>query len=364
MIARHLYRKRAFTLVELLVVIAIIGVLVALLLPAVQAAREAARRMQCTNNLKQMALAAHNYSDSYKTFPISSAWNRGGATGDSANKAWSDKVMMLPFLEQTSNYDQTNFALRPYDPHGWNGNDNVATQSIRLPVFLCPSNPNEQAGGRANFSYATNGGTPYSQPHTVAGQPDTNPGRNNGISAYFRYDHRPPGNPPPPPDPNDSAVRFASITDGTSVTAAYSEFVIANELKTNTTNPNAGELRSQVYHWVPATDSTAQVRLNCLAVNQITGPNDPNRHKMRGAGWAWSFMGTGNVYSHVMGPNEKACHIWTNGDDWYGRNAMSASSAHKGGVNVAMADASVDFVSQTIDIAAWWAMGTRNGGRE
>lgn len=355
MTARHSYRRRAFTLVELLVVIAIIGILVALLLPAVQAAREAARRMQCTNNLKQIVLASHNYADTYKTFPISSAWNRGGAAGDSRVKSWSDKVMLLPFLEQQQTYDQTNFNIEPYDPHGWHGNANIATQSIRLPMFLCPSNGNEQAGGKANFSYATNMGTPYQPPHLVAGQPDTNPGRNNGFSAYFRYDHR------TTPDVNDAVVKFASITDGTSATAAYSEFVIANELKTNTASPSAGELRQQVYDWVPTTNSTAQVRLNCKTVAALV---TPDRVRMRGAGWAWSFMGTGNVYAHTMLPNEKACHIWNGGDDWYGRTAMSASSQHSGGVNVALADASVDFVAQTIDVSAWWAMGTRNGGRE
>jgi prepilin-type N-terminal cleavage/methylation domain-containing protein len=94
--------RGAFTLIELLVVIAIIAVLIALLLPAVQQAREAARRTQCKNNLKQIGLAMHNYHDTYNLFPISIGWNPNG----SQNGNFSDKVFMLPYLDRVAEYNQ------------------------------------------------------------------------------------------------------------------------------------------------------------------------------------------------------------------------------------------------------------------
>lgn len=132
--------KRGFTLVELLVVIAIIGVLVALLLPAVQAAREAARRMSCGNNLKQIALACHNYQSTYKTLP----WNWDPTWPDPAantitnanNQAFSWLFAMLPFIEQQPLYDQTD----KITPGGnWAPNNRVLRQTV-IPAFICPSN--------------------------------------------------------------------------------------------------------------------------------------------------------------------------------------------------------------------------------
>src|SRR6187431_1608878 len=113
---------RAFTLVELLVVIAIIGVLVALLLPAVQAAREAARRMQCGNNLKQLTLAMHNYADTYKMFPIAIAWHEQRNSGAQERaEAFSHLAMLLPYIERKPEYDKIDWRLRAYAGDGWNG---------------------------------------------------------------------------------------------------------------------------------------------------------------------------------------------------------------------------------------------------
>src|SRR5580704_2267113 len=105
-IVNRVLRRSGFTLIELLVVIAIIAVLVALLLPAVQQAREAARRTQCKNNLKQIGLAMHNYHEIYNCFPISIGWNQFNNANNGSQNAWSDKVFMLPFLDRASQYNQ------------------------------------------------------------------------------------------------------------------------------------------------------------------------------------------------------------------------------------------------------------------
>ncbi|GIW96621.1 MAG: prepilin-type N-terminal cleavage/methylation domain-containing protein [Pirellulaceae bacterium] len=332
------WRKEGFTLVELLVVIAIIGILVALLLPAVQAAREAARRMQCSNNLKQIVLAYHNYHDVHKRFPIAISWS----VWDDGRGAFSDKVALLPFIEQQTLYDRVNFFGDPFDSGGWwNQNANRISQSPRLPVFNCPSQDIELFSGVANFTYAANHGTSHLA-HVGNAQMAQN-GLHNGIAAYFhaRNNHW---------VRNDSAVGFHSITDGSANTAAYSEFILDSpRLRANPRDAN-----HQVHSWAGG-NNTAETRLNCLAQTGLSG-----RPEMRGRSWGPSFMGVGAVYNHTMLPNEKACHSYT--DDWGGSNLMHASSRHKGGVNVGMADGSVQFISQQITTTAWWALGTRNGG--
>ena len=140
--------KRGFTLIELLVVIAIIGVLIALLLPAVQSAREAARRAQCVNNIKQLGLAAHNYNSAHGIFPGAYQTGRlaGGAPGVGGMwGSWSPQALLLPFLEQTAIYNAANFMFinQGNDIGGSYGNVYVNTTTIRSKInsFVCPSNP-------------------------------------------------------------------------------------------------------------------------------------------------------------------------------------------------------------------------------
>lgn len=131
-------RPAAFTLVELLVVIAIIGILIALLLPAVQSAREAARRMQCTNNLKQMGLALHNYHDAFRSFPIGS---RSGTISSYNTYGTNWRTGLLPFLEQKPLYDSLNFETGSFS--GWNtqpfSGGNQVLEKLAIPVYKCPS---------------------------------------------------------------------------------------------------------------------------------------------------------------------------------------------------------------------------------
>ena len=379
-LARVRTNRRGFTLVELLVVIAIIGILVSLLLPAVQAAREAARKTQCVNNLKQIGLGLQNYHTSAQAFPIEISWgqvtwdpnpcNTGAAFGQQTPGCWkdgnfrgafSDKVMMLPQLDRIPEANKTLWNNDAFDPGGWNGggaNPNRLTQSSRLPVFNCPSMPWVNWEGYAQFTYAINHGTTHychtctnvssndyyksSQQDTWAKDPNGNdqPIQNfhNGMAAYMG------------PNPHewlrsDPVVNFGKVNDGSSNTAAYSEFV----LDTNK------DPKFQIYAWTDGIN-TALARQFCL--NNVPGLS--GRQNRRGSGWAWSFMGIGTAYNHTMMPNEKACHGYA--DDWGGSNVMSASSKHGNGVNVCMADGSVRWVSQGILPPVWWQMGTRDAG--
>jgi prepilin-type processing-associated H-X9-DG protein len=157
---------------------------------------------------------------------------------------------------------------------------------------------------------------------------------------------------------NDNPVTFAAVRDGTTNTAAYSEFVI-EQWYGNAASADKGKLRAQVFNWASGT-STEEVRRSCLAQPAM---NDANGGRvMRGASWSWPFTGVGGSYSHTMMPNEKSCHGYEG--DWYGSNVMAATSQHPGGVNVGMADGSVKFQSETIDSNTWWALGTRSGGEQ
>ena len=130
-------RRNGFTLIELLVVIAIIAILIALLLPAVQQAREAARRGQCRNNLKQIGLALHNYLDTYRVFPP--AFVSDISTTDTPGGEWSPQARILPFVDQANLYNNMNLDVDYEDPV------NAGVATTRVPIYLCPSEPQDRA---------------------------------------------------------------------------------------------------------------------------------------------------------------------------------------------------------------------------
>ncbi len=351
-------RNRGFTLVELLVVIAIIGILVALLLPAVQAAREAAHRMQCSNNLKQIVLAMHNYHDTYKNFPISIGW---GGNGD-YRISYSDKVCLLPFIERDSEYKVAKLAAPPgtayysggydgiYQATWWGGNP--LAFSGKIPIFNCPSNSNDLNGGRGQHTYSINTGTSHMN-HNGTNGTDCSDERMNGIAA-FRYGIEGVRASAPP-------VNMAKILDGTSNTVAYSEFVV-QDIGATSDEPVVGfnkrKIRAQFYSWGLGGSNTAQARQGCL--NQT---DNSDRYDLRGSSFSWSFPQVGGAYNHTMLPNERSCWSFS-GDDWMGTNLFAATSEHPGGVQVGLADGSVRFVTETIDANVWWAIGTRNSGEQ
>lgn len=332
--------RKGFTLVELLVVIAIIGILIALLLPAVQAAREAARRTSCTNNLKQIVLAAHNYHDTLKKLPIMVGWNVNPANGAwTRNGAFSDKVPLLPFLEQTNAHDKTRFDGEPYTNRGWHNNRNNESQSQKFPMFICPSAGTETPGGEQGLhTYSIIvGTTPSVWPYSPAnGVQD----KNNGMAAIFGV----------PTNLCNQHRRFASAKDGTANTLYYSEFI-----------PDDGG-SNKFYHvmdWISC-NNVDECRTACInQTNQI----DAGRRGLRGAGWAASWSAFGSGICVTLGPNEPTCHHRNGRSDWMVNDGFyTANSNHPAGVNAARLDGSVDFVPESIDINVWRNLGARNDG--
>ncbi|PQO44863.1 DUF1559 domain-containing protein [Blastopirellula marina] len=207
--------RRAFTLVELLVVIAIIGVLVALLLPAVQQAREAARRMQCTNHLKQLALAMHNYHDTFQVFPQGmNGTMQNGYVDNPQEMTWMPLV--LPFLEQGALHDSFDFTITTSTCCGaWPTYDTV------VPTLLCPSDPagvkNTQQGFHGNYVLCL-GDTLYN--------PSTDPGGTNRNGMFFPR----------------SRTKFTNMQDGTSNT------LMAGELLINPDTSSGHDLRGRYFN--------------------------------------------------------------------------------------------------------------------
>jgi prepilin-type N-terminal cleavage/methylation domain-containing protein/prepilin-type processing-associated H-X9-DG protein len=336
--ARRETDRRGFTLVELLVVIAIIGVLVALLLPAVQAAREAARRSQCANHLKQWALGCHNYHSTYEAFP------HGRLDPAVGGYRWSMQASVLPYIEQGNVYtiiDYTNPASI---------NDPRVT-NVKIPVCYCPSDSDRMtnaadpgnAVGHGRTSYRGNGGNDSGwilsgAVINIAASPE----QNNGIFVTNRI------------------VRMADILDGTSNTALLSEAIMGDGDQTRVSL--LGDYFQIPYG--PADPTPAdRIAIYNECRNLVPTTSTPQ----------WSYSGrywyVGNYavsrYNHIMPPNGKSCacsgpgalNVRMN----YKGTATTASSRHPGGVQVALADGSVRFVPQTIDINTWWALGSRDG---
>jgi prepilin-type N-terminal cleavage/methylation domain-containing protein/prepilin-type processing-associated H-X9-DG protein len=314
--------RRGFTLIELLVVIAIIAVLIALLLPAVQAAREAARRSQCVNNLKQFGLALHNYHDTHGSFPIGQSLNvQTGSKNDI-----SAQTRLLPFLEQTPLSNAINFSFSSTTP------PNATALVTSVNIFLCPSDavtllPVGWAGNNYRVNYGTSIVNSY-------GTQDT-----SGVNVNM-----------PPPNGLfflDMNIRIASVTDGTSNTAAFGEHV-----KGDFSSAISTEL-SDTYQPGTHPASADEAYQNCLAVNIL----DLTKQGNSNAGAPWMSDGhTPARYYHATPPNSRGCMFPPQ------RISTTANSRHPGGVNITMTDGSVRFFKSTINLTVWRALGTRAGG--
>lgn len=247
--------SHGFTLIELLVVIAIIAVLIALLLPAVQQAREAARRTQCKNNLKQIGLALHNYHDAFQTFPPGYIAN---ANTSQTTPGWGWCSMLLPYLDQTPLYNQLNFNLPVEAP------SNRPASSTRIPMFLCPSDL--YTGGTFNITSdpANSVVVMPASPSSYAGctgndASDVDDRTTGGNGVLFR----------------NSRVRFADIRDGTTNTIAVGERSWSQTNGVWIGTPNNGLIRAgQKNPFAPlAEPATYGVLAHCHWINILTDPD-------------------------------------------------------------------------------------------
>ncbi|SMP63901.1 prepilin-type N-terminal cleavage/methylation domain-containing protein/prepilin-type processing-associated H-X9-DG domain-containing protein [Neorhodopirellula lusitana] len=317
--------RPGFTLVELLVVIAIIGVLVGLLLPAVQAAREAARRMSCSNNMKQIGLGLHMHHDTVGYFPSQREIEKAPVIA--ANQSfyrWGPLALLTPYLEQSAIYGAIDlqeplylFTMGP--PPGVNTHPDLASEvATAVPTFLCPSDVNTRVSeewGATNY-HANNG----------SGQDG---GLYEDTDGLFFIDSR---------------CRFRDILDGSSHTAAFCETLVGNGLSESTravANSGAHGVLASVWNANAATIEDSW----CL---DDTGPVLFNR----GEKWAdGSLNDTG--YHHFRSPNSAI-------NDCYSRYAAikSGRSRHVGGVTVLLADGSVRFVTDSVDTETWRNVGS------
>jgi len=325
-----------FTLIELLVVIAIIAVLIGLLLPAVQSAREASRRIQCTNNLKQIGLGIHNYFSSFDVLPPAGSVDiSGNSTGSGrVPQTASVHLRLTNYLEQRAVYDAYNFQIGDVLA----GNSvpaNTTVMSTSIPGYLCPSDPNPGTtlklviGYNApvtTVNYAINGGT----------NRQNNGGSTNGVTWWLggstNYGAR---------------VTLAGVTDGTSNTAAMSEWVKGKSGR------NAPGL-NLVYAISTYVNGGAQNDFNLCSRS-----NTP-LWDFKGEYWTLQDSGRGGPYYHVMPPNQTACAI----DMSFGDvdTFIGPSSSHPGGANVLILDGSVRFLKTTTALMTWNALGSRAGG--
>ncbi len=314
--------RSAFTLIELLVVIAIIGVLIALLLPAVQQAREAARRIQCNNNLKQLGLALANYESAYGCLPM----GRSSPVGLGSGSAYSPQSRVLAFLEQRAGFEALNFDL------GWDNLANSTAAATRLSTFLCPSDSqNRVPPAWGGLNYRVNEGTSVVMWY---GETDT-----AGVNRTM----------PPPNGPffANLTVRFSDMTDGTSQTAMMSEHI-----KGDFDNTIATELADTFWpQTYPATADEAVAMCRTINVRDLAF----QRVSDVGAPWVYGYHST-TSYWHSGPPGSRSCMFPPS------RIMTTANSMHPGGVNLLAGDGSVRFVKTTINLAAWRALGTRNGG--
>ena len=310
--------RRGFTLVEILVVLAVIGLLVAILLPAVQSAREVARRMTCANNLKQLGLAMASYESSHACLPRGQqSWN-----------GFSLHYALLPFLEQGSLYNAVNSTVSPLSRPS---NANYTFNDVSLAVLLCPSDSQPMfEDGYTN--YAGNAG--YAP--QVYGF--------NGVFSLISLD----GTDPPFDVTPSPTLKYQDIVDGTSHTAAMSEI-----LRGSTSDAPVEDRR--VLSETPPLyrrNQFPQFLDNCRKGNFI-----PPSARNRGSRWLVADMLT-SFYNHTLTPNSHGC---LNGHDGF-LGAIPPNSVHPGIVNCVFLDGHVAAIRDGVALPAWRGLGTRAGG--
>jgi prepilin-type N-terminal cleavage/methylation domain-containing protein/prepilin-type processing-associated H-X9-DG protein len=330
-------RRRGFTLIELLVVIAIIAVLIALLLPAVQAAREAGRRMSCVNNLKQIGVALHNYHQTYDVFPMGSSKNLQDPGSYVANHGLSAHAQMLGFLGETALYNALNFT--------WGMNASTTAGPIQKTVylsvvktFICPSDPNAGVTNLNSYNDCF-GTTTYIATNQVTSG-------SNGLFTYWQ------------------SYGVRDCTDGVSNTIAFSEALVGDGGTSYTKTAGVAQL-STLPATVQVLDAAASVNLvqpGLTACNAAWKAQSAKLNTNRGNYWIHGTEAQ-TMFNVVVTPNSQQ-YPWS----WCSSAAIGdaqfckANSNHPGGVNTLMADGSVKFLKDSINQQTYWALGTKARG--
>jgi len=380
----YMCKPSGFTLVELLVVIAIIGMLIALLLPAVQAAREAARRMQCSNHMKQWGLGLHNHHDIRDTFPagqnaLKDDQLRPGGQYEDRGTFWGAHVKLFPFMEMSARYD----VLINFDatgvPGSWSGIlapfSGCACPEMRepIPTLLCPSDGNARLPGYTEASVGDVGAARTSIITSCGDAMGSNRHSNAdldfmgpGVAVYKKEDRG--------LFLRMSFKNFGSIADGSSNTLAASETVTTPQTDTPSTHLKGGTFATS--GWLHASSAG-----QCV----ISARSGASQGQINGTGaavWRGHFFGDGRPmnggFCTVIAPNGPSCSATPHDNEW---GIPTASSNHSGGVNGVFADGSVRFISDTIHTVldltyrcvedgatgpslygVWGALGTPSGG--
>jgi prepilin-type N-terminal cleavage/methylation domain-containing protein/prepilin-type processing-associated H-X9-DG protein len=351
-------RDHGFTLIELLVVISIVAVLVGLLLPAVQSAREAARRTQCTNNLVQIGLAMHNYVSFFEVLPpvcIDPSWTGNNTPIPQPHQNWSQHARLLPYLEQAVLYNMINwnFGAR------WSGDtvytdltaptggstDSIPQMTVlvtSISSFLCPSDINP--GSSTTFLVGD-----VSRRVGASNYP-CNIGLNRRLDSWYLN------------GPNyvastwdktvSNATSMATFVDGTSNTVIFSEWVKGSAVPTGLAPNGLGE----VYNLGENSNFYTTDRQFAQLCNTVPITRANQQWQWKGEWWGF---GATMIYSHTQTPNRTSCVYHDINQDGRGTITMlSASSNHPGGVNVLLMDGSVRFVKSSLNYLAWYALAT------
>jgi prepilin-type processing-associated H-X9-DG protein len=356
-------------LIELLVVIGIIAVLMALLLPAVQAARESARRSQCTNNLKQFGLAMHNYVQVNEVLPpvsVDQEWVNGRQIPQS-HQNWSQHARLLPFMDMAPLYNAINwdfgarfsegdFVYRDANPpdNAIGGSDSIPQMSVLVTTvswFLCPSDFNPGSSG----TFFVNG----ANRRVGASNYPCNIGLSRRITGGVLNSWKLNG-------PNyvssnwddnvNATTSLATFRDGTSSTAIFSEWIKGQGVPTG----QAENGLSEVYNLGENSDFFRHDVQFMQLCNRVPITNANQQWQWKGEWWA--FGGT-MIYSHTQTPNRTSCVYHDINQDGRGTITMiSASSYHPGGVNVLFMDGSVRFVKSSVNYVTWYALATPKSG--